>query len=383
LCAAIACNTDISARAAPLVSRQLGHGVHGGTLWANSHRLPTTSGRRAVAQLAAAGALRPTTEGSSGGGGGETPEHGGADEPESASDTEPEYDYAKAAAGDGSSVDCIRITALRGADLGALSDVLLSLGATCCSVEDADLGTDAEQELYAGDNKVWGSCNITVMFAPDSDIPGIMADAEEILQATVEYVAETIPGNDWVKVVLDSFTPTKVIDGLWIVPAWCDAPAEDPDALSVVLEPGLAFGTGEHPTTRLCLGWLRTNGVAGKYVMDFGTGSGVLAIGALLMGADRAVGVDIDPLSVTSAGTNAELNGVRDRLALYCTDGSRDAELPPGRGDVGVLVANILVGPVLDLESLFARYVAPGGRVCLSGILVTQTPRCGSLRCVL
>lgn len=175
--------------------------------------------------------------------------------------------------------------------------------------------------------------------------------------------------------VLDSFTPVKVLDGLWIVPEWCDAPAEDPDALSVVLEPGLAFGTGEHPTTRLCLGWLRKNGMEGKYVMDFGTGSGVLAIGAMLMGAERAVGVDIDPLSVKSAGTNAALNGLKDRIELYCADGSDDSELPPGRGDVDVMVANILVGPVLDLEPLFASYVKPGGRVCLSGILVTQAPR--------
>lgn len=135
------------------------------------------------------------------------------------------------------------------------------------------------------------------------------------------------------------------------------------------------YDRGEHPTTRLCLGWLRTNGVEGEYVMDFGTGSGVLAIGALLMGATRAVGVDNDPLSVTSAGTNARLNAVEDRLALYCADGSDDAQLPPGRGDVDTMVANILVGPVMDLEPLFASYVKPGGRVCLSGILVTQTPR--------
>ena len=281
----------------------------------------------------------------------------------------------------GSSVDSIRILQLQGADVGALSDVLLSLGATSCSVEDADLGTDAEEEIYFGDDRVWHQCNVTAMFAPGADIPSIMADVEDVLQAKVNYTVETIPDNDWVNVVLDSFKPVKVLDGLWIVPAWSEKPdyySEGQESvISVVLEPGLAFGTGEHPTTRLCLGWLRKNNVEDEYVMDFGTGSGVLAIGALLMGASRAVGVDIDPVSVKSARTNAALNGIEDKVfELYCADGSDDALLPPGRGDVDTMVANILVGPVMDLEPLFAAYVKPGtGRVCLSGILVEQAPR--------
>ena len=189
---------------------------------------------------------------------------------------------------------------------------------------------------------------------------GIMTDVEDILQAKVNYEVETIPDNDWVNVVLDSFAPIKVMEGLWIVPEWCERPNE-PESLSVVLEPGLAFGTGEHPTTRLCLGWLKKNDVKGDYVMDVGTGSGVLAIGALLMGADRAVGVDMDPISVKSAGTNAALNDVDGKIELYCADGGDDADLPPGRGDVDTMVANILVGPVMDLEPLFAAYVRPGG----------------------
>ena len=110
--------------------------------------------------------------------------------------------------------------------------------------------------------------------------------------------------------------------------------------------------------------------------MDFGTGSGVLAIGALLMGAQRAVGVDVDPLSVKSARRNAGLHGVKEtQLALYCADGGNDGDLPPGRGDVDCVVANILVGPVTELAPLFARYVKEGGKVCLSGVLVTQTPK--------
>ena len=279
-------------------------------------------------------------------------------------------------------MDQVRITRVDGSNVGELQDVLLSLGATCCSVEDADLGTERETELYAGDDKVWRSCDITAMFASGVDIDAVMADAVDILGVkAIEYVVETIPDNDWVNVVMDSFVPIKVSDGLWIVPEWAKTlPAGEEDGMSVVLEPGLAFGTGEHPTTRLCLGWLRDNAeacVRDKHVVDFGTGSGVLAIGALLMGAKKATGVDVDPLSVKSARRNARLNGVDDsRLALFCADGSDDDDLPADcDGTVDCVVANILVGPVTQLAPLFARYAKKGsGRVCVSGVLATQVP---------
>ena len=282
----------------------------------------------------------------------------------------------------GGSVDQVRITRVDGSNVGELQDVLLSLGATCCSVEDADLGTERETELYAGDDEVWHSCDVTAMFASGVDIDAVMADAVDILGVkAIEYVVETIPDNDWVNVVMDSFVPIKVSDGLWIVPEWAKTlPAGEEDGMSVVLEPGLAFGTGEHPTTRLCLGWLRDNAevcVRDKHVVDFGTGSGVLAIGALLMGAAKATGVDVDPLSVKSARRNARLNGVDDsRLALFCADGSNDDDLPADcDGTVDCVVANILVGPVTQLAPLFARYAKKGsGRVCVSGVLATQVP---------
>ena len=276
----------------------------------------------------------------------------------------------------------MRVTRIEGSDVGALSDVLLSLGSTCCTVEDADLGTDAEREVYAGDAKVWHACDVTAMFAPETDIDGVMSDAMDILCAKIEYEKETIPGDDWVNVVLDSFAPTKVADGLWIVPAWTEQTEDQSKGcLNVTLEPGLAFGTGEHPTTRLCLSWLRdeTDAFRGGSVLDFGTGSGVLAIGALLMGAARACGVDMEAQSVESAARNAALNGVEANLELFLADGSDGGgALPAGRGageeKFDAVVANILVGPVLSLAPLFAEYCAPGGRVCLSGVLTTQTP---------
>ena len=150
--------------------------------------------------------------------------------------------------------------------------------------------------------------------------------------------------------------------------------------ISIADDCGAAFGTGEHPTTRLCLGWLRDNAevcVRDKHVVDFGTGSGVIAIGALLMGAAKATGVDVDPLSVKSARRNARLNGIDEtRLALFCADGSDGSDLPPDCDDaVDCVVANILVGPVTQLAPLFAGYAKRGvGRVCVSGVLATQVP---------
>ena len=156
-------------------------------------------------------------------------------------------------------------------------------------------------------------------------------------------------------------------DRLWIVPAWTEQTEDEREGcLNVTLEPGLAFGTGEHPTTRLCLSWLRDNADAfrGGAVLDFGTGSGVLAIGALLMGAARACGVDMEAQSVDAAARNAALNGVEANLELFLADGSEGGgALPPGRGageeKFDVVVANILVGPVLSLCLL---YTSPSPR---------------------
>ena len=280
------------------------------------------------------------------------------------------------------SVRTIRVTRLSGSDVGALSDVLLSLGATACVVDDADVGTAREEEVFAGDDKVWRACNLVAYFPDDAAVAAIVSDAEQILDGKIAHRRETVPGDDWVGVVMDAFEPTKIRDGVWIVPEWrvADHTREHPDAaLNIVLEPGLAFGTGEHATTRLCVGWLhdRAEWLRGKRVVDFGTGSGVLAIAALLVGAERAVGVDVEAQSVQAAARNAALNAVDDRLRLVEADGSDDAKLPaevfadPG---ADLLIANILIGPVLALENLFARVVAPGGKVCLSGVLATQTP---------
>ena len=285
------------------------------------------------------------------------------------------------AAGANDAVDCVRVTRIEGSDVGALSDVLLSLGSTCCTVEDADLGTDAEREVYAGDAKVWHACDVTAMFAPETDIDGVMSDAMDILCAKIEYEKETIPGDDWVNVVLDSFAPTKVAEGLWIVPAWTEQTEDQSEGcLNVTLEPGLAFGTGEHPTTRLCLSWLRdeTDAFRGGSVLDFGTGSGVLAIGALLMARARVRGGHGGAVrGVRRAERRAERRRGEPRVVSRGRQrrrrrASRRARRRRGKIRRGGGQHPRRTGAFFG--ALFAEYCAPGGRVCLSGVLTTQTP---------
>ena len=268
---------------------------------------------------------------------------------------------------------------VRDADVGSLSDVLLSLGASSVSAVDADLGRECEEEIFSANTfeeesrdwertRVWKSCDLAAYFDSHDVARDVVASAEDILGLKLDVEYGTSKANDWVEVVKDSFTPTKISDGLFIVPSWCED--VDSSAVNIALEPGIAFGTGEHPTTRLCLRWLQQSlrKEPVDVVVDFGCGSGVLAIGALLLGAKTAVGVDLAKQAVVSSMDNAKLNGVEDRLTVFCGDGT-DVNTPGANGQADIVVANILIEPVLGLEELFAGYVKPGGRVALSGIL--------------
>jgi len=268
-------------------------------------------------------------------------------------------------------------------DVGALSDIFLSTGASSVSTTDADLGTQNEKEIFSSNTlkeaasdaataRVWDSCDVQAYFPSHDVARRSIETAEEILGVTLDVTHGSSKSNDWVQVVKDSFTPTKITEGLYIVPDWCDN--VDPSAVNIVLEPGIAFGTGEHPTTRMCLRWLKeTLARRGEteLVVDFGCGSGVLAIGALVMGAKHAVGVDLAEQAVQSAIDNAKLNGVEDRLVTMLGDGT-DAGTPGANAQADIVVANILIGPVLDLEELFAGYCKPGGSIALSGILFSE-----------
>ncbi|MBS1189099.1 MAG: ribosomal protein [Rhodocyclaceae bacterium] len=248
-----------------------------------------------------------------------------------------------------------------------LCDALLEAGALSASIEDADAGTPAEQPQFGEPGSIntpgWDRSRIVALFEADAEPADILAAAfaaaglPTVPQFTVEEVAE----QNWVQLTQSQFDPIRVSGRLWIVPSWHEAP--DPAAINLILDPGMAFGTGSHPTTRLCLEWLEKNVTPGCTLLDYGCGSGILAIAAARLGAGTVAGVDIDPQAVEAARANAERNGVSARFA-------DSAESLAGEYDV--VVANILSNPLKVLAPAICSHVRPGGRLALSGILAEQ-----------
>jgi ribosomal protein L11 methyltransferase len=248
-----------------------------------------------------------------------------------------------------------------------LSDGLMEAGALSVDVADADAGTASERpifdELDGASAPGWSRARLAALFGIDVDVTAAMSRAYELagVTPTTAYEVTRVEDDDWVRRTQSQFTPQHVTDRLWIVPTWHEPP--DPSALNIVLDPGLAFGTGTHPTTRLCLRWLDTMVRGGESVIDFGCGSGILAIAALKLGAVRVCGIDIDPQAVLSARRNAAQNQVD-------VDFVSDAEELSGPGHM--VVANILAQPLIVLAPLLAKLTLHGGRLALSGILVEQ-----------
>ncbi|MDN7656289.1 50S ribosomal protein L11 methyltransferase [Burkholderia multivorans] len=250
----------------------------------------------------------------------------------------------------------------------ALSDALLELGALSVSVEDADADTPDEQPLFGEPGLVpertaWQHSRVIALLSPDHE-PALLlaAAANEIgLDATPKFDVREVEEQDWVRLTQSQFEPIPIGERIWVVPSWHDAP--DPDALVLELDPGLAFGTGSHPTTRLCMEWLEQSVQPGQSVLDYGCGSGILAILAKKCGANPVVGIDIDPQAVESARQNSE----RNRAEV--TYGLPDA-CPAGEFDI--VVANILSNPLKLMASMLASKVKPGGRIALSGVLARQ-----------
>ncbi len=245
----------------------------------------------------------------------------------------------------------------------ALADALMEAGALSVSIEDRDAGTDAEAPQFGepglDDPKAWRRNWVMALLEADVDIPGLIARLD--LPADAEREIEAVPEQDWVRLTQSQFDPIPISERLWIVPSWHEAP--DPDAITLVLDPGLAFGTGSHPTTRLCLKWLEQNVRGGESLLDYGCGSGILAIAAKKLGAGRVVGTDVDAQAITASNDNAASNRTQAEFFL-------PAALPAGEFDI--LVANILTNPLKALMPLLAARVRPGGRIALSGILAEQ-----------
>jgi len=248
-----------------------------------------------------------------------------------------------------------------------MCDALLEAGALSASIEDADAGTPDEQPQFGEPGSVatpgWTHSRVVVLLEPDAGIDAILGEAVAAigLSEIPAYTVEAVEEQNWVQLTQSQFDPIRVSDRLWIVPSWHETP--DPAAVNLILDPGMAFGTGSHPTTRLCLEWLERNVTEGCSVLDYGCGSGILAIAAARLGAGRVAGVDIDPQAVEAAHANAERNGV---TALFADSAD------PVAGEYDVVVANILSNPLRVLAPAICAHVRSGGRLALSGILREQ-----------
>ena len=249
----------------------------------------------------------------------------------------------------------------------ALSDALMERGALSIDVADAAAGTVSEKPLFAepGSSPAinWTQNRMVVLFTDDMPIADIVPQALQAasLPPATPYGIDTVDDQDWVRLTRDQFTPLKISPRVWVVPTWHEV--VDASAINIRLDPGLAFGTGTHPTTQLVLRWLDAHLAPGSRVIDYGCGSGILAIAALKLGAAHAVGVDIDEQAIIAARDNAARNTCN---AFFL--GAEDS--PPAAADV--VLANILANPLNVLAPQLAALCLPGGHVVLSGILTTQ-----------
>lgn len=248
-----------------------------------------------------------------------------------------------------------------------LSDALMEAGALSVALEDADAGTVDETPLFGEPDypsaELWQRSVAVVLFDIDADVAAILGEAARAIgvPAPTGYSIDTVADADWVRLTQSQFDPIPISPRLWIVPTWHDAP--DASAINLKLDPGLAFGTGSHPTTRLCLAWLDAHLGSGATLLDYGCGSGILAIAAAKLGACAVDGIDIDPQAIIASRDNAALNAVSARFGL-------PGELPEQTYDV--VVANILTNPLKAMAPLLAGKVRAGGRLVLSGILTEQ-----------
>lgn len=245
-----------------------------------------------------------------------------------------------------------------------VSNMLLGRGAQAVTFMDAQ--DVPVYEPLPGETPLWGETEVMGLFDAETDPAPTIAFFQQIFGEDVGYKVEQLEDKDWVREWMDHFHPMQFGERLWICPSWRDVP--NPDAVNVMLDPGLAFGTGTHPTTALCLQWLDGLDLVGKTVVDFGCGSGILGIAALKLGAARVIGIDIDPQAIQASHDNAERNGVAGQIELYLP-----ADQPQGV-EADVVVANILAGPLRELAPLIAGHGKAGSLMALSGVLESQAP---------
>ncbi len=248
--------------------------------------------------------------------------------------------------------------------LDIVSDQLEQAGAQAVTIEDA--GDHPLFDLLDGEQPVWDSSLITGLFNAEQGLDSVLAELANSFapQTLPDYQVEKLADQDWERSWMDRFQPMQYGSRLWICPTWCEPP--DPDATNIMLDPGLAFGSGSHETTRLCMQWLSRQELEGKSVIDYGCGSGILAIAALKMGAAHALGVDIDPQALQASRQNAKLNRVSDSLQLALPGNV------PDQSEADIIFANILAGTLIELKSQLLGFRKRQGVLILSGVLQSQ-----------
>jgi ribosomal protein L11 methyltransferase len=261
-----------------------------------------------------------------------------------------------------------------------LGDALLELGALSVTVEDDAAGGYDENPLYgepglSPEVQAWERSSVTALFNPEIDesgSPEFIADLLESLKEAGFKLAppqeKTVEEQDWVRLTQSQFSPIQIGERIWVVPSWHDAPS-DPNAICLAVDPGLAFGTGSHPTTHLCLLWLeQQEKLQNQSLLDYGCGSGILAIAASKLGAKPVVGTDIDPQAMVAARSNAEINNTIIQFVLP----NEDAPELAAQTKYDIVMANILANPLQVLAPALVNKMRPGGQIVLSGVLARQ-----------
>lgn len=259
----------------------------------------------------------------------------------------------------------LRLDARRAA-VAELEALLLATGAVAVTLED-----NADQPLLepgVGETPLWNETRLTGLYPADTDMQRVLRDLPDELLQHSNHRVEILEDKDWEREWMQHYQPMQFGRRLWVCPSWLEPP--DPHAVNLLLDPGLAFGTGTHPTTALCLEQLDSMSLAGQTVVDYGCGSGILAVAALKLGATLALGVDNDPQALAASRDNAQRNGIATENFSLAFPGKVDQLAWEQRADV--VIANILAGPLIDLSATLLHFLKPGGTVLLSGLLQNQ-----------
>ncbi|MDT8428398.1 MAG: 50S ribosomal protein L11 methyltransferase [Pseudomonadales bacterium] len=248
--------------------------------------------------------------------------------------------------------------------VASTEDLLETLGAVSVSLLDAE--DEAVFQLAPGSTPLWSQTAVVGLFPADSSLQALAASVQTAtgIPATAMHL-ESVADQDWERVCMDDFKPIRFGQRLWVCPSWITPP--EPDSITIMLDPGLAFGTGTHPTTALCLEWLDAQDLAGKTVIDYGCGSGILAIAAALCGARHVIAIDNDPQAISACLSNRDINAISPDQLQVCLPGVLNPE------PADFLLANILSGPLQELTPVLAGLTRPGGKIVLSGVLSAQS----------